>query len=211
MQIALAKAEQVLEDKNSNQDTVDNVTVELQESVKSLIVINLDEVVNIPDKYLAKSLSSALGKSEGFTIGDMRRLTELSLSGVTNLEGLQYAKNLVSIESEYNEIKDLRPLAKLKKLEKANFKNQYVPVGELKVVDGTVTVNTEAYNRAGKNVATKVTLVDSTGTVLDERAVNGDAEVSLDVSNLKAGIYGVHVVFEDGELSGILMNIATIK
>ena len=211
MQIALAKAEQVLEDKNSNQDTVDNVNLELEETVKALIAINLDEVVNIPDKYLAKSLASVLEKSEGFTIGDMRSLTEISLSGVTSLEGLQYAKNLVSIESEYNEIKDLRPLAKLKKLEKANFKNQYVPVGELKVVDGTVTVNTEAYNRAGKNVATKVTLVDSAGTVLDERAVNGDAEVSLDVSNLKAGIYGVHVVFEDGELSGILMNIATIK
>ena len=211
MQTTLAKAEQVLEDNNAGQDTVDNVTLELEESVKALIAINLDEVVNIPDKYLAKSLASVLEKSEGFTIGDMRKLTEISLSGVTSLEGLQYAKNLVSIESEYNEIKDLRPLAKLKKLEKANFKNQYVPVGELKVVDGTVTVNTEAYNRDGKNVATKVTLVDSTGSVLDERAVNGDAEVSLDVSNLKAGIYGVHVVFEDGELSGILMNIATIK
>lgn len=211
MQIVLAKAQQVLEDNNANQDTVDNVALELQESVKSLIVINLDEVVNIPDKYLAKSLSSVLGKSEGFTIGDMRTLTNLSLSGVTNLEGLQYAKNLVSIEAEYNEIKDLRPLANLKNLTKFNFKNQFVQVGELSEVDKTVTVNTEAYNRDGKNVATKVTLVDNSGNVLSEKAVNDATEVSLDVSSLEAGIYGVHVTFEDDELSGILINIAIIK
>ena len=141
----------------------------------------------------------------------MRSLTKLSLSGATNLEGLQYAKNLVSIESENNEIKDLRPLAKLKNLEKANFKNQFVQVGELSAVDGTITVNTEAYNRAGKNVATKVVLVDRAGNVLNEEVVNDAKEVSLDVSSLEAGIYGVHVTFEDDELSGILMNIATIK
>ena len=211
MQIALAKAEKVLEDNNSSQDTIDNVAAELQKSVEALTVVNLDEVVNIPDKYLAKSLSSVLGKSEGFTVGDMRSLTKLSLSGVTNLEGLQYAKNLVSIEAEYNEIKDLRPLAQLKKLEKANFTNQFVSVGELKVVDGTVTVNTEAYNRAGENVATKVTLVDKAGNVLSEKAVNDDTEVSLDVSNLEAGIYGVHVAFEDDELSGTLINLVLIK
>lgn len=211
MQIALAKAEKVLEDNNSSQDTIDNVVVELQKSVEALTVINLDEIVNIPDKYLAKSLSSVLGKSEGFTVGDMRSLTKLSLSGVTNLEGLQYAKNLVSIEAEHNEIKDLRPLAKLKNLEKANFKNQFVSVGELRVVDGTVTVNTEAYNRAGKNVATKVTLVDKAGNVLNEKAVNGAKEVSLDASSLEAGTYGVHVSFEDDELSGILINLVSIK
>ena len=113
MQILLDKAEQVLEDSNASQDTIDSVTAELQESVKSLTVINLDEVVNIPDKYLARSLSSVLGKSEGFTIGDMRSLTELSLSGVTDLEGLQYAKNLEVLNIEYNEISDLSPLKNL--------------------------------------------------------------------------------------------------
>ena len=141
----------------------------------------------------------------------MRSLTELSLSGVTDLEGLQYAKNLVTIESEYNEVKDLRPLAKLKNLEKVNFKDQFVQVGELSAVDGTVTVNTEAYNRAGKNVATKVVLVDRNGNVCNEEIVNNTTEVSLDVSSLKSGIYGIHVEYEDNELSGILLNILTIK
>lgn len=211
MQIVLSKAEEVLEDNNASQDTVDNLTMKLQESVEALIVINLDEIVNIPDKYLAKSLSEVLGKSEGFTVGDMRSLTELSLSCVTNLEGLQYAKNLVSIESEYNEVKDLRPLAKLKNLQKVNFKNQFVQVGGLNAVDGTISVNTEAYNRAGKNVATKVVLVDGDGNVLNEKVVNGAKEVSLNVSNLEAGLYGVHVSYEDEELSGILINTIFIR
>ena len=156
-------------------------------------------------------MSEVLGKSEGFTVGDMRSLTELSLSCVTNLEGLQYAKNLVSIESEYNEVKDLRPLAKLKNLQKVNFKNQFVQVGGLNAVDGTISVNTEAYNRAGKNVATKVVLVDGDGNVLNEKVVNGSKEVSLNVSNLEAGLYGVHVSYEDEELSGILINTIFIR
>ena len=45
----------------------------------------------------------------------------------------------------------------------------------------------------------------------NEEIVNDTTEVSLDVSSLKSGNYGVHVSFEDDELSGILINIATIK
>ncbi len=90
-------------------------------------------------------------------------------------------------------------------------KNQFESVGELRVIDGAVTVNTEAYNRVGKNVATKVVLVDKAGNVLNEKAVNGAKEVSLDASSLEAGTYGVHVSFEDDELSGILINLVSIK
>lgn len=100
MQIVLAKAEEVLEDNNASQDTVDNLTMKLQELVESLTVINLDEIVNIPDKYLAKSLSRVLGKSKGFTIGDMRSLTELSLSGVTNLEAGIYRVHVLYEDEE---------------------------------------------------------------------------------------------------------------
>ena len=57
--------------------------------------------------------------------------------GVVSLEGLQYAKNLKTITGESNEVKDLRPLAKLDKLTDVNFENQYVSVGELKSTDGS--------------------------------------------------------------------------
>lgn len=208
---ALTSAEQILEDGSANQDTIDSATKELKAAVESLMAINLDEIVKIPDQYLAKSLADVLGKSEGFTVRDMRSLKKLNLNGVMNLEGLQYATNLESIEAEYNEVKDLRPLAKLKKLETVNFKNQFVAAGEQKEMQGTLTVNTEAYNRAGKNVASKVVLVDKFGNVLKEEFVNGAKEVHIDVSDLEAGIYGVHVSFEDEGFSGILINMLRIS
>lgn len=212
MKIAFDKAEKVLEDNNASQDVIDNVTAELKKSVEALnMIVNLDEVVNIPDKYLVESISSVLGKSDGFTIADMRKLTEITLSGVSSLEGLQYAKNLVSIEAEYNDIKDLRPLANLKKLKRANFNNQFVQFNQLNVVNGTVTVNTEVFNREGKNVAKKVLLVDSNGNFLKEQNINNDKEVTLDVSKLKAGVYGVHVIFDEEDFNGMLMNVVIIK
>lgn len=207
VQTALAKAEQILEDDNASQDIIDNAAVELKKTVETLAAINLDEVVNVPDKYLAESLAHVLGKSEGFTVRDMRSLTKLNLNGVTNLEGLQYAVNLESIEAEYNEVKDLRPLAKLKKLETANFKNQFVAVGELSAIDGIITIDTEVYNRDGKNVAAKVAVVDKNGNVLKEEAVNAAKDVRVDVSDLEAGTYGVHVSFEDEGFSGVLINM----
>ena len=104
----LAKAEDLLKEENPSQESIDTATSELQESKKGLVRINLDEVVNIPDKYLAKSLSKALGKEDNFTIGDMRKLTNFNVGyGVVSLEGLQYAKNLEIINGENNEIKIL--------------------------------------------------------------------------------------------------------
>lgn len=41
--------------------------------------------------------------------------------------------------------------------------------------------------------------------------MNNTTEVSLDVYSLKSGIYGIHVEYEDNELSGILLSILTIK
>ena len=92
---AIAKAEALLEEEKPNQDAVDSMTTELQESIKALVDINLDEVVNVPDEYLVKALNKALGKEGNLTIGDMRTLEHLDVGyGVVSLEGLQHAKNL---------------------------------------------------------------------------------------------------------------------
>ena len=208
----LAKAEDLLKEENPSQESIDTATSELQESIKALVRINLDEVVNIPDEYLAKSLSKALGKDGNFTIGDMRKLTNFNLGyGVVSLEGLQYAKNLEIINGENNEIRDLRPISKLENLKEVNFNNQFVSVGELKSVDGVVKVNTEVYNRAGKNVATKVKLVDNKGNLVKEQIIDKNTkEVDLDVRGKQSGFYGVHVTFEDLELSGTLLYMAII-
>ncbi|MFR3558497.1 MAG: NPCBM/NEW2 domain-containing protein [Paraclostridium sordellii] len=209
----LTKAEELSKDKNAKQDAIDNMTKELQDSIKALVLINLNEVVNVPDKYLVKSLSSALGKTGNFTIGDMRKLTNLNIShGVNSLEGLQYAINLESINGEGNQVKDLRVLSKLDKLKSVNFKNQYVEVGELYPINGKIKVNTETYNREGKNISTKVVMVDRSGKVIKEQKLEPNTkEVDLDVSNVEPGVYGVHVYFEGNEMNGILINIASIK
>ena len=208
----LAKAEVVAKEENPSQEAIDTATSELQESIKGLVRINLDEVVNIPDEYLAKSLSKALGKNDNFTIGDMRKLTNFNVGyGVVSLEGLQYAKNLEIINGENNEIRDLRPISKLENLKEVNFNNQFVSVGQLKSVDGVVKVNTEVYNRSGKNVATKVKLVDNKGNLVKEQIIDKNTkEVDLDVRGIQSGFYGVHVTFEDSELSGTLLYMASI-
>ena len=208
----LANAEDLLKEENPRQGAIDTATSELQESIKGLVRINLDEVVNIPDECLAKSLSKALGKEDNFTIGDMRKLTNFNIDyGVVSLEGLQYAKNLEIINGENNEIRDLRPISKLENLKEVNFNNQFVQVGELKSVDGVVKVNTEVYNRSGKNVATKVKLVDNKGNLVKEQIIDKNTkEVDVDVRGIQSGFYGVHVTFEDTELSGILLYMASI-
>ena len=208
----LAKAEAVAKEENPSQGAIDTATSELQESIKGLVRINLDEVVNIPDEYLAKSLSKALGKDNNFTIGDMRKLTNFNVDyGVVSLEGLQYAKNLEIINGENNEIRDLRPISKLENLKEVNFNNQFVSVGQLKSVDGVVKVSTEVYNRSGKNVATKVKLVDNKGNLVKEQIIDKNTkEVDLDVRGIQSGFYGVHVTFEDSELSGTLLYMASI-
>ena len=142
----------------------------------------------------------------------MRKLTKFNVDyGVESLEGLQYAKNLEIINGENNEIRDLRPISKLENLKEVNFNNQFVQIGELRPVDGVVKVNTEAYNRSGKNVATKVKLVDKKGNLVKEQIIDKNTkEVDLDVRDIKSGFYGVHVTFEDPELSGTLIYIAII-
>ena len=209
----LAKAEEVLNAEKPSQDAIDTATTELQESIKALVEINLNEVVNVPDEYLVKALKQALNKDGNFTIADMRTLEHLDVGyGVVSLEGLQYAKNLKTITGENNEVKDLRPLSNLEKLTEVNFRNQYVSVGQLIPNNGEIKVNTEAYNREGNNIVRRVIMTDKAGNILEDKALDGTAkEVTLDVSELKAGYYSVQVYFEDSEISGTLVNIAIIK
>ena len=86
----------------------------------SLVKVDLNAVINIPDKYLLKSIQNQLNKTGDITLGDMYSLTTLTLSGVEDLSGLENAKNLETLNMDYNEVKDLRPLSKLKKINTLN-------------------------------------------------------------------------------------------
>ena len=142
----------------------------------------------------------------------MRELVELNVGdGVSSLEGLEYAKNLQTLIGGMGSIKDLRPLANLEKLANINLGDQYVTVGQIDTVEGKLKVNTEAYDKTGKNIVKKVSIVKSDGTVVKEQVLDGtDKEVTLDVKGIKSGFYGVHVAFGDHELSGTLLYMTRI-
>ena len=209
---AITKAEELIKDEDAlTKKAVDAMIKEVQGTIDSLVGADLTTVVEVPDAYLRKALAKVLDKDNGFTTGDMLKVTELNLgNGVESLEGLQHAKNLVTLNGDYNEVKDLRPLAKLAKLDKVAFDNQFVQAGMLDIVDGQVKVNTEAYNRAGKNVATKISVVNTKGEVVKEVEVNSK-ETTLDFNELTSGNYSITVVFEDAELNGSVLYMTTVK
>ena len=94
--------------------------------------------VQIPDYYFRTALKEALGKDPGAEIyaDDLKSLVELTLDpyGFRNLEGLQYAENLISLtlgvssqpldpnkEGFPNRIHDLSPLSGMTKLKVLNL------------------------------------------------------------------------------------------
>lgn len=75
--------------------------------------------VNIPDENLERVVRNYSGRTVGdLTCTDLRSLTVLpaSYNSITNLEGLQYAVNLVTLRLNKNSISDLTPLRTLTKL-----------------------------------------------------------------------------------------------
>lgn len=203
---AIAKAKDALE--FDNQESIDFATQELKNVMSSLVEVDLNEVVNIPDKYLVKSIQEQLNKTGDITLGDMRSLTTLTLSGVENLAGMEYAINLETLSMDYNEVKDLRPLANLKKLKNLDANEQFITGGELTPSNGKVVADTKVYNKKGENVAKTVRLVDKFGATVIEK--NAEEEFVIDTTGLKEGYYGVHVLFEDEGFNGMVFYLFNI-
>ncbi len=81
---------------------------------------NESEAVNIPDLNLKTVLQETLGIADRpLTCIDLLTLTKLEAGakGIENLEGLQYATNLKSLQLEENKISDISALSTLTKLE----------------------------------------------------------------------------------------------
>ena len=80
---------------------------------------NKNQIVVFPDFYLEQAIRSYLDKpTNNFNVSDLECLTRLSLvnRGITDLTGLEYAKNLTQLRLDNNRINDLTPLSNLKKL-----------------------------------------------------------------------------------------------
>ena len=204
---AISKAEEALLSKDK--ETINSALEELNKAMDSLVKVDLNAVINIPDKYLLKSIQNQLNKTGDITLGDMYSLTTLTLSGVVDLKGLENAKNLETLNMDYNEVKDLRPLSKLKKLNTLNAQEQFIAAGELKPSNGKVIGDSKVYNREGKNVAKTIRVVDKNGnTILEQDAKD---EFTINTEDLSSGLYGVHVLFEDEGFSGVMFYLFNIQ
>ncbi|MDK0708608.1 NPCBM/NEW2 domain-containing protein [Clostridium perfringens] len=203
---AISKGEEALLSKDK--ETINSALEELNKSMDSLVKVDLNAVINIPDKYLLKSIQNQLNKTGDITLGDMYSLTTLTLSGVVDLTGLENAKNLETLNMDYNEVKDLRPLSKLKKLNTLNAQEQFIAAGELKPSNGKVIGDSKVYNREGKNVAKTIRVVDKNGnTILEQDAKD---EFTINTKDLSSGLYGVHVLFEDEGFSGVMFYLFNV-
>lgn len=78
------------------------------------------ERVNIPDTALRTAINEVLGRGalDQLNQGELSQLTSLDISnsGVTSLEGLQYATNLTTLNASNNAIADTSPIAGLTNL-----------------------------------------------------------------------------------------------
>nr|WP_243454709.1 NPCBM/NEW2 domain-containing protein [Clostridium perfringens] len=204
---AISKGEEALLSKDK--ETINSALEELNKAMDSLVKVDLNAVINIPDKYLLKSIQNQLNKTGDITLGDMYSLTTLTLSGVVDLTGLENAKNLETLNMDYNEVKDLRPLSKLKKLNTLNAHEQFIAAGELKPSNGKVIGDSKVYNREEKNVAKTIRVVDKNGnTILEQDAKD---EFTINTKDLSSGLYGVHVLFEDEGFSGVMFYLFNVQ
>lgn len=172
--------------------------------------VNLNETVTIKNSNLETIIKKKLNITKNnITLGDMYKLKELNINGiesteglVDSLEGLQYAKNLESLNIEYNEINDLSPLKNLKKLTNLKSKYQNIVVGPLSKNNNKITINYDAFNRKGKKLNPTKIILRSNKTLEEinlnlSESIDEKGVISFDTTNLDKSVYTVFLVYED--------------
>ena len=205
---AIAQGEKALSSKE--QSVIDEAVKAIKGAMDILVEVDFDAVVTIKDKRLLSAVKQALKVTGDITVRDMRELTSLSAYGISDLTGLEEAVNLESLNLDYNEIRDLRPLAKLKKLTTLNVNQQFVSAGQLNSADHQVIVDTTVYNKDGKNVAKNITVVNSKNEIVKQAEVTEDY-FTIDTTDLDQDVYGVNISFEEDSFNGIVLYMFMLK
>ncbi len=208
LKAAIAQGEEALSSKE--QSVIDEAVNTIKKAMDALVKVDLDAVVTIKDKRLLSAIKQELKVTGNVTVADMRKLTSLSAYGISDLTGLEEATHLESLNLDYNEVRDLRPLAKLKNLKTLNVNQQFIAVGELKITDNQVVVDTTAYNKDGVNVSKNITVVNSKNETVREAEITGDSFI-IDTAGIEKGVYRAQVVFEDENFSGSMLYVFTVK
>ena len=204
--------QRVLEEVNSElnngytQQEIDKLFVKLNEAYKKLEeTVDLSAIVNIPDKYLKKAIKSELNiSSDNITIGDMYNLIELNANGygISNLEGLQYAKNLETLNLDYNEINDLSKLKELEKLSNLQAMYQNIVAGSLYKQDNKITIDFNSVNKKGEELSPTQIVVRNNKTLEDinlniEECIDENGVISFDTTNFASFVHTVYLGYED--------------
>ncbi|OMD81615.1 NPCBM/NEW2 domain-containing protein [Paenibacillus odorifer] len=198
---SLSIAEIVLANSSVTQSEVDEAVAALQQATEGLVQIDLMQVITVADPYLSASIKTTLGVTGELTLGDMYNLTTLTSETrrARSLEGLQYAKNLETLDITGNEITDFSPLQGLTKLTSLLADPQMVEVGEfkgpvvevanlVKGLDGSKVIP----NSAGvRNTRTSKEIVFD----MKEWAANPDA-FTIDLSNEEKGTYMLGLTYQ---------------
>jgi len=160
--------------------------------------VDLTKEVNIPDKNLESKLKAVLDKEEALTIGDMLALTDLdiSASGITSLEGLQYAKNLESIDIALNEIRDLSPLNDLLKLTVISAAEQYYVAGMAELQNGVTVIGEQVIDMGGQILNPVSVMIRRQDATWNAEFTAEDGIVTILESEFKDGLNNIRVDYK---------------
>lgn len=198
---SLSAAESAVANPSVTQSEVDAALAALQQAIEGLVEVDLTQVITVEDKYLSASIKNTLGVTGELTLGDMYNLTILTSETrrARSLEGLQYAKNLETLDITGNEITDFSPLQGLTKLTSLLADPQMVEVGQL---DGSVVEVTNLVKGLdGSPVIPSSAGVRNTKTYkeimfdMNEWAANPDV-FTIDLSNEDKGIYMLYLSYQ---------------
>ena len=165
---------------------------------------DLNQVVGIKDDYLKAEIIKTLNLQKNeVTVGDLLNLTSLTLSNrVKNLEGLQYAKNLESLEFPHAEVTDLSPLKDLTKLTKIIADWQIIEGGMLERTENKVSIDHKVINRQGERVIPSSIMVRHNQTFTEmpidlATSMNENGVISFDTTSYETGSYSVFIAYEN--------------
>ncbi|WP_422658835.1 NPCBM/NEW2 domain-containing protein [Paenibacillus sp. EC2-1] len=211
---SLAKAEEILANPAANQSEIDTAVASIRAAMASLVKIDLTQVVAIPDQYLRDGLKKTLGITGDITLADMHNLISFKdeTRRVSSLKGLEYAKNLVTLDITGAEVTDFSPLKDLKKLANLMADPQLVEVGGVSQgpiieVDNLVT------GRDGKKIIPVSAGIRHNKTfketVLDVSQLSADPNKFIfDLSNEDKGYYTMFMAYQvDGNLVQLIYMI----
>lgn len=204
LQTTLEQAKALVENATL-QPEVDQMIEKLQTVINQLEKSeDLNQVVGIKDDYLKAEIIKTLNLQKNeVTVGDLLNLTSLTLSNrVKNLEGLQYAKNLESLEFPHAEVTDLSPLKDLTKLTKIVADWQIIEGGMLERTENKVSIDHKVINRQGERVIPSSIMVRHNQTFTEmpidlATSMNENGVISFDTTSYETGSYSVFIAYEN--------------